>query len=58
VKENASPARTAPAQPRKRESIDEFKAKLVRLEKNKGDLEAKMKEFEQKIQQTAQRINY
>ena len=30
----------------KRESMEEFKQKLVRLEKNKSDLESKMKEFE------------
>jgi len=33
----------------KRESMEDFKQKLVRLEKNKSDLESKMKEFEQKI---------
>jgi hypothetical protein len=30
----------------KRESMEDFKQKLVRLEKNKSDLESKMKEFE------------
>ena len=29
--------------------MEDFKQKLVRLEKNKSDLESKMKEFEQKI---------
>ena len=41
---------------RKRESIEEFKAKLVRLEKNKGELESRMKEFEDKIRASTKRL--
>ena len=33
----------------KRESMEDFKMKLVRLEKNKSDLESKMREYEGKI---------
>ncbi len=33
----------------KRESMEDFKQKLVRLEKNKSDLESKMREFEAKM---------
>ena len=33
----------------KRESMEDFKQKLVRLEKNKSDLESKMREYESKI---------
>ena len=42
---------------RKKESIEEFKAKLVRLEKNKNDLESKMREFEQKIKASNTRLS-
>lgn len=42
---------------RKKESIEEFKAKLVRLERNKNDLENKMKEFEDKIRASNTRLN-
>ena len=41
---------------RKRESMDDFRAKLNRLEKNKEDLEAKMKEFETKIRASSNRL--
>ena len=33
----------------KRESMEDFKQKLFRLEKNKSDLESKMREFESKL---------
>ena len=42
--------------PKKRESIGEFKQKLMRLEKNKEDLESKMKEFENKIKASNNRL--
>ena len=41
---------------RKKGSLQEFKAKLVRLERNKNDLENKMKEFEQKIRASNSRL--
>ena len=41
---------------RKKESLQEFKAKLVRLERNKNDLENKMKEFEEKIRASNSRL--
>ncbi len=46
-----------PQSMRKRESIEEFKAKLVRLVENKSNLEDKMKEFEFKIRQSNSRLN-
>jgi hypothetical protein len=42
----------------KRESIEDFKAKLLRLEKNKSDLEGKMKEFEGKIRNNSSYAKY
>ena len=45
------------SQSRKRESMEDFRAKLNRLEKNKEDLEAKMKEFETKIRASSNRLN-
>lgn len=41
---------------KKKETIEEFKHKLVRLEKNKNDLESKMKEFEEKIRASSSRL--
>ena len=42
-------SKSQPAQARKKETIDNFKSKLSRLEKNKQDLENKMKLFDAKV---------
>ena len=42
-------SKSVPAVARKKESIDNFKNKLNRLEKNKQDLENKMKLFDAKV---------
>ena len=42
-------SKSVPAIARKKETIDNFKSKLHRLEKNKQDLENKMKLFDAKV---------
>ena len=42
-------SKSVPATNRKKDTIGQFKNKLERLEKNKQDLENKMKIFDQKV---------